>query len=628
MTTHALHPDQLKPGDMVGPWLITQVLGRGGSSRVFKVERDGQPYSMKVALRPLSDSRAHLFEDKYPEEEYVEEKNTYRRLAREAAALFTYSSHPNLLRVYGVDFWPSPSTGYPFLVTDYVDGDTWHEWRWRTPPHALRLVRAFSDVVRTVGALHARGVYHRDLKAENVLIRRTDGRPFLIDFGTARLPGALTQTMGLPEGVLHLVPPELLAYARSQAWEKGKPFRGGASADLYALGVLLYQALTDLHPFNPELPDKELVAAIATVPPMAPHLLNPLAPRSLSDIAMKLLEKRPEDRYPSTEALLQALEVAAEKGSISPAWKVPIFPAEEGLEEAEEDLEEPPQEEEEREPSPRWPEPEPEGPQEVQPLVEEREPQPQAASAAQGAPPPSPEELARQEPPAAAAPPRRAWRSRLLFGMVGLSVLGLALGLVLATLAPPSAALPPGPGHSMKGIPTMSTAPRSASSSLLAAWLCATAGLGCPAVQVKPPEPADCPQEATEAMSEALKLRTASPLEAIIDINQPGEAGEAGVYQDGPIISRITQGDGNLPEGTLLHGQLWTGPGIDEEWGERRRPAVMGRYTQAVLPDGRKFPVCIVLGDRDGRIPMADDSKPSAFLLSRNVPVSAVWRWP
>ena len=57
MTTHALHPDQLKPGDMVGPWLITGVLGSGGSSRVFKVERDGRPYSMKLALRPLSELR-------------------------------------------------------------------------------------------------------------------------------------------------------------------------------------------------------------------------------------------------------------------------------------------------------------------------------------------------------------------------------------------------------------------------------------------------------------------------------------------------------------------------------------------------------------------------------------------
>ncbi|MFY0582761.1 hypothetical protein ACN28S_58375 [Cystobacter fuscus] len=118
MTTHALHPDQLKPGDRVGPWLITQVLGRGGSSRVFKVERDGQPYSMKVALSPLQlpggTARGGV--------RGGEERR--RRLAREAAALFTYASHPNLLRVYGVDFWPSPSTGYPFLVTDYVDGDT------------------------------------------------------------------------------------------------------------------------------------------------------------------------------------------------------------------------------------------------------------------------------------------------------------------------------------------------------------------------------------------------------------------------------------------------------------------------------------------------------------------------
>ncbi|MFY0583462.1 hypothetical protein ACN28S_62430 [Cystobacter fuscus] len=54
----------------------------------------------------------------------------------------------------------------------------------------------------------------------------------------------------------------------------------------------------------------------------------------------------------------------------------------------------------------------------------------------------------------------------------------------------------------------------------------------------------------------------------------------------------------------------------------------MGRYTQAVLPDGRKYPVCIVLGDRDGRIAGAEGSKPGAFILSRNVPVSAVWRWP
>ncbi|MFY0582760.1 serine/threonine protein kinase [Cystobacter fuscus] len=393
----------------------------------------------------------------------------------------------------------------------------------------------FSDVVRTVGVLHARGVYHRDLKADNILIRRADGRPFLIDFGTARLPGALTQTMGLPEGVLHLVPPELLAYARSQAWEKGKPFQGGVSADLYALGVLLYQALTDLHPFNPELPDKELVAAIATRPPKAPHLLNPLVPRSLSDIAMKLLEKRPEDRYPSTDALLLALEKAAEKEGHSPAWSVPLFAAEDSS--AALQL----QAAEEMAPSPGLLEPELEKPEEVQPPGEELGPQPENHSAAQDARPSSTEEQARRELPAVTTPPRRTWRPWLLLGAVGLSMLGLALWLVLSTLAPSPVALPPGPGRSTKGSPPVPTAPRSSSLSLLTAWLCATTGLGCPAAQVKPPEPTDCPSEVTKAMSQELKINEGSGLEAVLDINQPGDFGEPGVYQDGPIISRITR---------------------------------------------------------------------------------------
>ncbi|ATB30255.1 serine/threonine protein kinase [Melittangium boletus] len=593
MTTPALHPDHLRPGDSVGPWHIVQVLGQGGSARVFKVERDGHPYSMKMALRPLSDSREEL-----SEEEYQEEKNTYRQLAHEAAALFTYATHPNLLRVYAVDFWPSPSKGYSFLITDFVDGDNWHQWRWRKPPHAARLVATYSEVVHTVGTLHARGVYHRDLKAENLLIRREDGRPFVIDFGTVRLPSALTKTMGIREGVLHLLPPELLAYTRTEAWKRGEPFVGGVAADLYALGVLLYQALTDMHPFDPELSDKELLAAIADTPPTPPHLLNPLVPRSLSDIAMRLLEKQPEARYPSTEALRQALEGAAEKGRSSPSWKVPLFTAEDGLAEL------PPEEDEEVTPPL---ESEREGPDEEQPMGEEAR--------------------ARQEPPASDPLQPRARRPRLLLGAVGLSVLGLALWLVISTLAPLPEALPLGFGRSAKGSPPVSTSLRSPSSSLLAAWLCA-AGLGCPAAQVKPPSPADCPSEATEAMSRDLKIDRASPLEAIIDINQPGRFVEVGIYQDGPVISRITRGDGNLPEGTILHGQLWTGPGIDETHGGEKLPAAMGRYTQAILPDGRKYPVCIVLGDVDGRIIIGEDSKPGAYTLNRTVPVSVVSRWP
>jgi serine/threonine-protein kinase len=589
MSMEALHPDHLQPGHVVGPWHIVQVLGRGGSSRVFKVERDGHPYSMKMALLPLNQSTEEL-----TEEQYVEETSAYRRLAREAAALFTYSSHPNLLRVYAVDFWPNPTQGYPFLVTDFVDGDDWHRWRWRKPLHAVGLADTFSSVVRTVGVLHARGVYHRDLKAENILIRRQDGRPFLIDFGTVRLPGALTKTLGLPEGVLHLVPPELLAYTRTEAWKRGEPFHGGVPADLYALGVLLYQGLTDLHPFNPELPDKELLAAIASVPPTAPHVLNPLAPRALSDITLKLLEKRPEDRYPDAEAVLQALEEAVEKVRTSPAWKVPLFAVED---------------------SP------------AEPLPQEVAAQPtQLPPAAREAPQEEEhQEASKQEEPAAPGGPMRTrWP---LVVLAGLTVLGLALWLVHSTLAPPPEALLPGSGPE-KGSPPVSTPSRSTPSSFLAAWLCAVAGIGCPAAQVKPPAPSDCPKEATEAMFQELKIRTASRLQAVVDINQPGDMSEEGVYADGPVIGRLTVGDGNMPEGTLLHGRLWTGPGIYDLETNVERAAVMGHYTLAVLPDGRKLPVCIVLGNPDGRVPKREGSKEGAAVLNREVPVSAVWRWP
>ena len=591
-----LHPDHLQPGHMVGPWRIVQVVGLGGSSRVFKVERDGRPYSMKVALRPLSGAQEEL-----PEEEYVEEKSAYRKLAREAAALFTYSSHPNLLRVYAVDFWPNPTQGYPFIVTDYVDGDDWHRWRWRKPTQAAGLVDTFSDVVRTVGALHARGVYHRDLKAENILIRRQDGRPFLIDFGTVRLPGALTKTLGIPEGVLHLLPPELLAYTRTEALKRGEPFQGGAAADLYALGVLLYQGLTDLHPFNPELPDKELLAAIATVPPTEPHLLNPLAPRSLSDIAMRLLEKKPEDRYPDTAALLQALERAAEQGRNSPAWKVPLFAAEASP----------------SEPAPEEVAAPPAQPSETARVVQEAPLSPQDVGT---------QVEAQQEATVTPGRPRRArWPLVLL---ASLTVLGLALWLVRSTLVPPPEALLPGSGRSEKGSPFVSTSSRSTSSSLLAAWLCAIVGLGCPAAQVKPPEPEDCPKDATEMMFRKWKVQMGRGLRAIVDINQPGDFSEVGTYQDGPVIGRLVEGAGGLPEGTLLHGRLWTGPGIYEMEGEKKHPAVLGRYTLAVLPDGQKHPVCLVLGGEDGRVPTGEGSKPGAVRMPREFPVSPVWRWP
>lgn len=78
-----------------------------------------------------------------------------------------------------------------------------------------------------------------------------------------------------------------------------------------------------------------------------------------------------------------------------------------------------------------------------------------------------------------------------------------------------------------------------------------------------------------------------------------------------------------LPGGTLLYWRLWTGPGIQTREGEE---AVLGRYTEALLPDGRKLPVCIVLGGPEGRWRKLPGSTPGAVRLPQKLPVSAVWR--
>ncbi|MFP2913173.1 serine/threonine-protein kinase, partial [Pyxidicoccus sp. 3LFB2] len=310
MTSPPFHPDQLVPDSQVGPWRVVASLGAGGFGRVFKVERGGRFYSLKMALRPAGPHAA-------------EEEDVNGRLAHEVAALLACAPHPNLPRVHAVDRWPEPPAGYLYFVTDYVDGETFHEWRWRVKPTAAHLLSVFTEVVRVVADLHRRGMHHRDLKGDNLLIRREDERPFLIDLGTVRMPGATTLTVGVAPASPHLLPPECVAFLREGSWQDGAHFDAGVPGDLYALGALLYEALTDGYAFDPKLPYDRLLPAIETVAPRAPHVVNPKVPRALGEVAMRLLAKRPEDRYPGTEALLQALwDVAKEKRQ--PAWRVSL----------------------------------------------------------------------------------------------------------------------------------------------------------------------------------------------------------------------------------------------------------------------------------------------------------------
>jgi eukaryotic-like serine/threonine-protein kinase len=116
------------------------------------------------------------------------------------------------------------------------------------------------------------------------------------------------------------------------------------------------------------------------------------------------------------------------------------------------------------------------------------------------------------------------------------------------------------------------------------------------------------------------------PIHIVLDINQPGRIGEEGTYHAGKIIGRVLSNhfQGPLPSETLLYGRLWT-----EGLTKYGHPAVLARYTEALLPDGRRLPVCIIPdGDETGLLTKLPNSKPGAARLYRQYEVGAVRRWP
>jgi serine/threonine-protein kinase len=472
-------------------------------------------------------------------------------------------------------------------------------------------VDLFLDVVLAVKELHRRKLLHRDLTGSNIIIRKEDNKPFFVDLGSVWLPGASTLTEKLPPSMVHTLPPECVTFLRRSSDEQGEHFDAGEAGDLYQLGVFMFEALTEHHPFDPKkLTAVELFAAIEAVVPRPPHYLNPDVPESLSRIVMQLLEKRPEDRHENAQALHQALWEAAKERK-SRAWKVPLVLPESGP---------PPVTQEELEERQALQQASERRAQEAQKQEKEALSDKQALEQIYAATQEfEAERLSTEEEQARRA--KQRWR---MAAGVGVLLLGLALfSAWRAWLTPATTS----PAASEKGSSLVSTFSNSRPVKAAAVWLCATFSAGCPAAQLRP-LPGDCPQETVRSMEE-MNLMSGNGFtgiyRVIIDIGQPGTEQQRGTYRAGPIVSRVVKksGTGPLPEGTLLYGQLWT-EGLTKHGDE----AVLGRYTEALLPDGRRVPVCIRLGDYTGLTIKGEGSKPGQALLPREWTAGAVDIWP
>ncbi len=258
---------------------LVELLGSGGMAEVY-LARDGV-LDRNVALKVLRKQYAD-------DEEFVER---FRQEAKSAAKL----SHPNIVSIY--DQGRSEDGAY-YMAMEYVPGETLKD-RIReegalSPAEATRIVL---QVAGALQAAHERGVIHRDIKPQNVLLTEK-GDAKVTDFGIARAVSAVTRMTrtGVVLGTAGYMSPE-------QA--RGEP--GGPASDLYSLGVVLYEMLTGNLPYEAE---SALVQAIKHIsePPSSPREANPEVPEALDALTVRLLAKDPEERYPSAAALAEDLE--------------------------------------------------------------------------------------------------------------------------------------------------------------------------------------------------------------------------------------------------------------------------------------------------------------------------------
>lgn len=202
-------------------------------------------------------------------------------------------SHPNIVPVYRAD----DIGGFAFFAMGFVDGETLGERiRDRSTLPPAEVVRVLREVAWALAYAHARGIVHRDVKPENILLERSSGRALVTDFGIARsdVNPSLTQD-GHVLGTVHYMSPEQCS---------GDPLDG--RSDLYALGCVGFFALSGRLPFEGTSAQSILVAHATKQPPLL-RSVAPDVPASLATVIDRCLRKMPDERYSTGEELADAL---------------------------------------------------------------------------------------------------------------------------------------------------------------------------------------------------------------------------------------------------------------------------------------------------------------------------------
>src|SRR5215203_6059073 len=262
------------------------LVGSGGMANVFLAH--DEVLDRDIALK--------LLKDRYAEDEEFVER--FRREARSAAAL----ANPYIVPIFDRG---ETEDGTYYIAMEYVPGGTLKDRIRTTGAFPPRIAAELA--LQTAEALHAahqRGVIHRDVKPDNILFADSENVK-VVDFGIARATEATT--------ISH--PGDILGSVKYMSPEQAAGERIGPASDLYSLGVILYEMLTGVVPFEVETP-ADVPVKHAGGPPPHPREVNPMVPEGTDALVMRLLATDPEDRYGSAGRL--ARELGRVRDGLSP----------------------------------------------------------------------------------------------------------------------------------------------------------------------------------------------------------------------------------------------------------------------------------------------------------------------
>lgn len=268
-----------------GRYEIQEIIGVGGMAVVYKAYDNID--DRIVAIKILK-------------EEFLANEEFRRRFKNESKAIAVLS-HPNIVKVYDVSFGDK----LQYIVMEYIDGITLKEYieqqkviNWKEALHFT------TQILRALQHAHDKGIVHRDVKPQNIMLLQ-NGNIKVADFGIARFSRNETRTMTESAiGSVHYISPE---QARGEITDE--------KADIYSVGVVLYEMLTGQLPFQS---DNAVSVAIMQLQSDAkrPREINPEIPVGLEQITLKAMQKNPRDRYQSAAEMLLDLDEVKRNPSV------------------------------------------------------------------------------------------------------------------------------------------------------------------------------------------------------------------------------------------------------------------------------------------------------------------------